>query len=191
MCSSGNFIKADIIKLHPLYAPILKLSILWSKLALGGEVDVVHYLSEALFNLKESISMLPFYTNISLPEGHERVLIDHTLFLIAQVFKIYQLRRSAQRRIESLLEKVHSPTPKPHEVIISTNEKKTKHDPSAVNILKAWLFSHMNNPYPTQEEKELLHLKTNLTQNQLNDWFVNARRRILKKNEFPLLPPSE
>ncbi|KAI7899623.1 uncharacterized protein BX663DRAFT_545534 [Cokeromyces recurvatus] len=46
-------------------------------------------------------------------------------------------------------------------------------------ILKQWLIEHSRHPYPTEEEKRGLRLKTNLTLNQISNWFINARRRIL------------
>lgn len=46
-------------------------------------------------------------------------------------------------------------------------------------ILKQWLIDHCRHPYPTEEEKRVLRLKTDLTLNQISNWFINARRRIL------------
>ncbi|KAI9487608.1 MAG: hypothetical protein EXX96DRAFT_553949 [Benjaminiella poitrasii] len=46
-------------------------------------------------------------------------------------------------------------------------------------MLKQWLIEHSRHPYPTEEEKRGLRLKTNLTLNQISNWFINARRRIL------------
>ena len=44
-----------------------------------------------------------------------------------------------------------------------------------------WLRAHEDNPYPKDEEKEWLMSRTQLTINQVNYWFTNARRRILPK----------
>ncbi|PLW29732.1 hypothetical protein PCASD_15593 [Puccinia coronata f. sp. avenae] len=56
--------------------------------------------------------------------------------------------------------------------------------PSAVTtILKSWLMANTTHPYPTEEEKKNLCKETNLTMNQVSNWFINARRRIL-------VPPS-
>jgi len=51
---------------------------------------------------------------------------------------------------------------------------------SATNLLKKWLFDHMFHPYPTEEEKAALCSSTGLSVSQINNWFINARRRILK-----------
>eukprot|EP00986_Skeletonema_menzelii_P007263 scaffold2848_cov150-Skeletonema_menzelii.AAC.15 len=54
--------------------------------------------------------------------------------------------------------------------------------PETVAILKEWLLSpeHVENPYPTAKETEMLLLKTGLDKTQLKHWFNNARKRILK-----------
>ncbi|KAL0489654.1 hypothetical protein AKO1_010539 [Acrasis kona] len=50
----------------------------------------------------------------------------------------------------------------------------------AVNKLKKWLFDHFGHPYPSDAEKEALALESNLSLTQVNNWFINARRRIWK-----------
>ncbi|KAL7318562.1 Homeobox protein tos8, variant 4 [Mucor circinelloides] len=50
---------------------------------------------------------------------------------------------------------------------------------SVTAILKQWLIDHSRHPYPTEEEKRGLRIKTDLTLNQISNWFINARRRIL------------
>jgi len=51
---------------------------------------------------------------------------------------------------------------------------------AATNVLKKWLFDHLFHPYPTEEEKSVLGQQTGLTMNQISNWFINARRRILQ-----------
>ena len=50
----------------------------------------------------------------------------------------------------------------------------------ATNLLKKWLFEHLFHPYPTEEQKRALASQTGLTINQISNWFINARRRILQ-----------
>ncbi|KAK2739686.1 hypothetical protein FQN57_006520 [Myotisia sp. PD_48] len=47
----------------------------------------------------------------------------------------------------------------------------------AVKTLKTWLLEHSSNPYPTDEEKDDLKLKTGLKRSQICSWLANARRR--------------
>nr|AAO47087.1 homeodomain-containing protein [Venturia canescens] len=50
----------------------------------------------------------------------------------------------------------------------------------ATSIMRAWLFHHLVHPYPTEDEKRQIASQTNLTLLQVNNWFINARRRILQ-----------
>lgn len=50
---------------------------------------------------------------------------------------------------------------------------------ATVSILNKWLREHVNNPYPTVQEKRELLAKTGLTKLQISNWFINARRRKL------------
>ncbi|XP_070153842.1 homeobox protein PKNOX2 isoform X1 [Polyergus mexicanus] len=50
----------------------------------------------------------------------------------------------------------------------------------ATSIMRTWLFQHLVHPYPTEDEKRQIASQTNLTLLQVNNWFINARRRILQ-----------
>ena len=52
--------------------------------------------------------------------------------------------------------------------------------------MRSWLFQHLVHPYPTEDEKRTIAAQTNLTLLQVNNWFINARRRILQ----PMLDAS-
>ncbi|KAI5135113.1 hypothetical protein NEAUS07_0996 [Nematocida ausubeli] len=59
--------------------------------------------------------------------------------------------------------------------------KRMNYPKTITKILKSWLSTHMNNPYPDEVEKKYLIYKTGLGNTQINNWFINARRRILPK----------
>ena len=52
---------------------------------------------------------------------------------------------------------------------------------TSVSCLKDWLFSHVKDPYPSEEEKKELAEKAHITVPQLNNWFINARRRVIER----------
>jgi hypothetical protein len=47
----------------------------------------------------------------------------------------------------------------------------------SLRILRNWLNTHSNHPYPTDEEKETLRRQTGLNKTQITNWLANARRR--------------
>jgi hypothetical protein len=55
----------------------------------------------------------------------------------------------------------------------------------ATRILREWVTVHVDNPYPNEDEKDELLLQTGLQITQINNWFINARRRLLKRLKKP------
>lgn len=49
----------------------------------------------------------------------------------------------------------------------------------ANQYLKQWLFDHIDNPYPTVDEKIELMKVTNLSRKRIDAWFKNARHRYM------------
>ncbi|XP_059986030.1 homeobox protein Meis3 isoform X3 [Lagenorhynchus albirostris] len=60
------------------------------------------------------------------------------------------------------------------------NKKRGIFPKVATNIMRAWLFQHLSHPYPSEEQKKQLSQDTGLTILQVNNWFINARRRIVQ-----------
>ncbi|KAI1692711.1 homeobox KN domain-containing protein [Ditylenchus destructor] len=50
----------------------------------------------------------------------------------------------------------------------------------AITKFKSWLFHNLQHPYPSEEQKKQLASETGLTNIQVNNWFINARRRIVQ-----------
>lgn len=46
-----------------------------------------------------------------------------------------------------------------------------------MRILKNWLATHQNHPYPREPERRMLQEETGLTKTQISNWLANARRR--------------
>lgn len=47
----------------------------------------------------------------------------------------------------------------------------------SVRILKNWLATHQNHPYPREPDRKMLQEETGLTKTQISNWLANARRR--------------
>jgi hypothetical protein len=60
-------------------------------------------------------------------------------------------------------------------------KQKTKREnfpADVIRLLKKWLLENFKDPYPSAEVKMALAEQTNLTYEQVQHWFVNARMRI-------------
>ncbi|KAJ3108391.1 hypothetical protein HDU96_007542 [Phlyctochytrium bullatum] len=51
--------------------------------------------------------------------------------------------------------------------------------PDVLKLLTGWLNANLGHPYPPQDVKQQLAKQTGLKLKQVNDWFINARRRRL------------
>ncbi|KAF6204158.1 hypothetical protein GE061_002498 [Apolygus lucorum] len=65
-------------------------------------------------------------------------------------------------------------------VPFSAMKRKSSLSSKATTYLKAWLSQHIHHPYPTDKEKIEISAETGLTTKQVANWFINARRRIIK-----------
>lgn len=63
----------------------------------------------------------------------------------------------------------------------SLTKRREALSPAAIKKLREWLQQHTNEPYPDEDQKDTLSMETGLTVTQINNWFINARRRILPK----------
>ncbi|KAI5480670.1 hypothetical protein MNV49_007597 [Pseudohyphozyma bogoriensis] len=52
-----------------------------------------------------------------------------------------------------------------------------RHSPKVLGILKGWYDKNVEYPYPTEQVKARLMAQTGLDKTQLNNWFINYRRR--------------
>ena len=61
----------------------------------------------------------------------------------------------------------------------SRNQNRKSFFPVSVEVMKSWLLLHVKYPYPTEEEKREMEVEAGLSLLQINNWFINARRRIV------------
>ncbi|CAA2960321.1 homeobox knotted-1-like 1 [Olea europaea subsp. europaea] len=65
----------------------------------------------------------------------------------------------------------------------SKRRKKGKLPKDTRNVLLDWWNKHYRWPYPTEEEKNRLSQITQLDQKQINNWFINQRKRHWRPSE--------
>jgi hypothetical protein len=61
-------------------------------------------------------------------------------------------------------------------------KKRRQLSKQATEVLTNWFYAHINDPYPTEEEKQMLAAKCVLSINQINNWFGNKRIRNKRRN---------
>lgn len=64
---------------------------------------------------------------------------------------------------------------------LDARRKRRNFSKQATEILNEYFYSHLSNPYPSEEAKEELARKCNITISQVSNWFGNKRIRY-KKN---------
>lgn len=52
---------------------------------------------------------------------------------------------------------------------------------STTSAMMQWLLENADNPYPSETQKQEMSDKYKLTLTQVNNWFINSRRRVLKR----------
>ncbi|ORX58023.1 hypothetical protein DM01DRAFT_1333701 [Hesseltinella vesiculosa] len=83
-----------------------------------------------------------------------------------------------------------TPSPPSHPLRMFQRRRRGNLPKHITNLLRHWLMEHKHHPYPTEDQKLWLAQQTNLTVNQISNWFINARRRILITDpSFSPYPP--
>lgn len=59
--------------------------------------------------------------------------------------------------------------------------KNSKIPLESTSIMQKWLLENFHDPYPTQVKKQEMARESKLTVYQVNNWFINARERVIKR----------
>ncbi|MBA0810217.1 hypothetical protein Gohar_002227, partial [Gossypium harknessii] len=118
-------------------------------------VDNDHSLFDGSFDGIDSMGFGPL-----VPSETERSLMEH----VREELK-HELKQGYKEKIVDVRE----------EILRKRRAGKLPGDTTL--ILKAWWQSHSKWPYPTEEDKARLAQKTGLQMKQINNWFINQRKR--------------
>ena len=111
---------------------------------------------------------------------HENQIHKEKMQKVQMYIEKYEKANVAQ----VLLSLKHDIRPIEVSVTVRRESKRASKLPARVSrVLKAWLYENMDDPYPSEYQKNALRLQTGLTKAQINNWFSNARRRTLKYNK--------
>ncbi|XP_039723931.1 pre-B-cell leukemia transcription factor 4 isoform X2 [Pteropus medius] len=102
-----------------------------------------------------------------LPEEMERMVgIIHSKFSAIQM----QLKQSTCEAVMTLRSR-----------LLDARRKRRNFSKQATEVLNEYFYSHLSNPYPSEEVKQELARKGGITVSQVSNWFGNKRIRY-KKN---------
>lgn len=145
--------------------------------------------------LSDETLLLPFHSSWSKLEGDltemeaQGVVTEDTLTLArvvaSRISTVVQCYLDIQREQESLrvtfassgkgiLAELWQPSTSPASSAQSIDERCS----SFVAITSKWLLEHIHNPYPSPQFKTSVAEACGCSQNSVNSWFINARRRI-------------
>ena len=85
-----------------------------------------------------------------------------------------QQRMHLTNRVTASLELLKMSIPVPSN---SNKPRSRQLNARAIAIMTSWYESHIDNPYPSDEEKMILAERGNLTMSQVKAWFANKRNR--------------
>ena len=100
--------------------------------------------------------------------------------------KISSLKATIDRNAANLIRRLSRPKEEieKEKKIKKETKKRGKNSKIAVectSIMQKWLLEHFHDPYPSQACKQEMAHEAGLTISQVNNWFINARERVIKR----------
>lgn len=115
-------------------------------------------------------------------QQHQQYTITHSTIDTPRVTKTKRLRQKSLSPTSSITSSSSassssSSSTAPTPTTAGTKKRRGNLPRQVTEVLRVWLNSNLQHPYPTDEEKAQLMKQTGLTLNQISNWFINARRR--------------
>lgn len=141
----------------------------------------LQHLSMSSSNLSTQVttnnSFQSSFSATSPTSNNSNKIIQHSM----EVSSINSFHPQTQSHLNQTIS-TNNPTNQNHSVTFSSRriKKRGLFPKTATNIMRQWLFNHFSHPYPSEEQKRKLSCETGLSILQVNNWFINARRRIVQ-----------
>ncbi|KAF2155783.1 hypothetical protein K461DRAFT_274813 [Myriangium duriaei CBS 260.36] len=75
------------------------------------------------------------------------------------------------------------PRPPVYDYQLSKARKRSNLPKESTDIMKRWFEAHLDNPYPSEDEKKFFAQKAGINLTQVSNWFINHRRRCPELRE--------
>ena len=111
--------------------------------------------------------------------GLDETSLKQTLMETKLGYKFDDLRLKVKKEVAQTVLDLQS-----HYVSNAGPRKTRKLRPKATKMLTQWFESHIDHPYPTEAEKQLLAVQSGVTAEQVTTWFSNKRSRSKKMRQL-------
>ena len=107
-----------------------------------------------------------------------------------QILSTEQQRRYHEEKLRQDLKRKYSSSIMMLKSEFMRKRKKGKLPDTSTDVLKQWWYDNIVWPYPSEDEKRVLICKTKLDATQVNNWFINFRKRHWIQLFDELSPPK-
>ncbi|CAO3678862.1 unnamed protein product [Umbelopsis ramanniana] len=107
--------------------------------------------------------------------------VHHMLECNEKYWRHIKQTNQAESSSSSSSSDTSSPSPSTSDDLQAHKRRRGNLPKPVITLLRTWLINNKRHPYPSEEVKRHLARQTGLTKSQISNWFINARRRILKE----------
>lgn len=120
-----------------------------------------------------------YFKNSPIPPSprQQQYTITNSTIETPKITKSKRLRQKSPSPASSVTSSSSSSSRASSAAATGTKKRRGNLPRQVTEVLRVWLNSNLQHPYPTDEEKAQLMKETGLTLNQISNWFINARRR--------------